>query len=77
MQVSRSDAEVFTKIQNGKKKNKFDFSRLVQSATETDDDDDDDVTSDRKNDKTMATTKDAIVTSHMYMTSLNHRYNFD
>ena len=73
--MSRAGAEVFTKIQNGKKK-KFDFSRLAQSATETDDDDDD-VTSDRKNDKTMATIKDAIVTSHMYMTSLNHRYNFD
>ena len=68
-------AEVVTKIQNGKKKKKFDFSRLAQSATETDDDDDD-VTSVRKSDKTMATTKDAIVTSHMYMTSFNNRYHF-
>ena len=74
--MSSAGAEIVTKLQNGKKK-KFDFSRLAQSATEADDDDDDDVTFGGKSDKTMATTKDAIVTSHMYMTSFNHRYNFN
>ena len=75
--MSSAGAEVVTKLQKGKKKKRFDFSRLAQCATETDDDDDDDVTFGGKSDKTMATTKDAIVSSHMYMTSFNHRYNFN
>ena len=73
-QVSDAGAgAVVTKLQNGKKK-KFDFSRLAQSATEPDEDDD--VTSGRKSDKSLTTSKDAVVTSHMYGASFNYRYYF-